>query len=183
MFAVLAFLASVVASSASVTDCSNGASLFRLTSMSFSPDPTVPGQNSTLLLSMKVPEEITNGTATYSTSYNFIPLKPTVDQLCDTTVPCPIVEGYLKTVSSYPIDKALSGSMTLKIEWSDLTGRQLLCVSIKTKLGDAGKQVALRGSKKKHRNHKAHIAYKLQLARSKCRSKWTNVTLANIACP
>lgn len=112
--------------------------------MSFSPDPTVPGQNSTLLLSMSVPEEVTNGTSTYTTTYNFLPLTPTVDDLCDVTVPCPIYVGKLDTVSSYPIDASLSGSLTLKIEWAELTGRQLLCVSIKTKLGDATKQVALR---------------------------------------
>ena len=185
MFALLAILASAIGSAyGSVSDCSNGASLFKLTSMSFSPDPTIPGQNSTLLLSMKVPEEITNGTATYSTTYNFIPLKPTTDDLCGTTVPCPIAEGHLNTASSYPIDKALSGSMTLKVEWSDLTGRQLLCVTIKTKLGDAGKQVALRGSgrAKKHRNHKAHLKYKAELAKAKCRSMWLNSTQAEIFC-
>ena len=130
---------------ASVSDCSSGKSLFTITSMSFSPDPTVPGQNSTLLLSLSVPEQVTNGTATYTTTYNFLPLTPTVDDLCGVTVPCPIYVGKLDTVSSYPIDASLSGSLTLKIEWAELTGRQLLCVSIKTKLGDATKQVALRG--------------------------------------
>lgn len=130
---------------ASVSDCSMGKSLFTLTSMSFSPDPTVPGQNSTLLLSMSVPEQVTNGTATYTTTYNFLPLTPTVDALCDVTVPCPIYVGKLDTVSSYPIDASLSGSLAIKIEWAELTGRQLLCVSIKTKLGDYMKQVALRG--------------------------------------
>ena len=129
---------------ASVSDCSSGKSLFTLTSMSFSPDPTVPGQNSTLLLSMSVPEEVTNGTATYSSTYNFLPLTPTVDDLCGVTVPCPIYVGTLDTVSSYPIDASLSGSLTLKIQWAELTGRQLLCVSIKTKLGNYMKQVALR---------------------------------------
>jgi len=146
---------------ASVSDCSNGASLFQLTSLSFSPDPTVPGENSTLLLSMKIPEEITNGTSSYSVTYNFIPLKPTTEDLCE-TVSCPITPGSLNTRSSYPIDKTLSGSMTLKLTWADLTGRQLLCVSVKTKLGDAGKQVALRGStdlvlkKRKHKHHHKH---------------------------
>jgi hypothetical protein len=156
-FPLLSLFATTVL--ASVSDCSNGASLFQLTSLSFSPDPTVPGENSTLLLSMKIPEEITNGTASYSTTYNFIPLKPTTDDLCD-TVSCPITPGSLNTRSSYPIDKSLSGSMTLKVTWTDLTGRQLLCVSVKTKLGDAGKQVALRGSglhgRKKNRKHKKH---------------------------
>ena len=173
---------------ASVTDCSAGKSLFRLTSMSFSPDPTVPGQNSTLLLSMKIPEEINNGIATYTSTYNFLPLKPTTDNLCD-TVACPIADGYLDTRSSFPIDKSLSGSLTLKVQWSDLTGRQLLCVLVKTTLGDAGKQVALRykslrGNKKKHRNHKAHLAHKALVARSKCLlGNWTNASLAAASCP
>lgn len=131
---------------ASVSDCSNGASLFRPTSMSFSPDPTVPGQNSTLMLSMKVPEEINNGTVKYSTTYNFIPFSPTTEDLCGVTVPCPINQGVLDTQSSYPIDPSLSGSLTIKIEWADLMDRQLLCISIKTKLGNAAKQVSLRGS-------------------------------------
>jgi len=177
---------------ASVADCSAGKSLFQLTSMSFSPDPTVPGQNSTLLLSMKIPEEINNGTATYTTTYNFLPLKPTTDDLCDTVV-CPINDGYLDTRSSFPIDKSLSGVMSLKIQWTDLTGRQLLCVLVKTTLGDAGKQVALRynalrankNKKKKHRNHKAHLAHKALVARSKCLllGNWANASLAAASCP
>ena len=205
MFAFLPLLALIASSSpviASVADCSKGKSLFQLMSMSFSPDPTVPGQNSTLLLSMKIPEEINNGTATYTSTYNFIPLTPSTDDLCGTTVACPIGEGYLDTLSTFPIDKSLTGSLTLKIVWADLTGRQLLCVMIKTKLGDAAKQVALpykvqrynslRGSfnrtrshKKKHRNHKAHLAHKALVARSKCLllNKWANASLAAASCP
>jgi hypothetical protein len=93
---------------------------------------------------MSVPEQVTNGTATYTTTYNFLPFTPTVDALCGVTVSCPIYVGKLDTVSTYPIDASLSGSLGIKIEWAELTGRQLLCVSIKTKLGDATKQVALR---------------------------------------
>lgn len=121
---------------ASVTDCSNGASLFKLSSMSFSPDPTIPGQNSTLLLSIDVPEQFNDlaATATYSTTYNFIPFTPTVDTLCDVTIPCPIKVGILDTYSTFPIDPTLSGTLQLKIEWKDSV-RQLLCVLIKTKLG------------------------------------------------
>jgi hypothetical protein len=156
---------------ASVSDCSSGTSLLQLTSMSFTPDPTVPGVNSTLLLSMKVPEDIFNGTVTYTTTYNFIPLAPTTSNLCDTVV-CPIASGKLDTVSSYPIDKTLSGSLTLKLEWKELTGRQLLCVSIKTKLGDAAKQVALRHPRLRlrHRNkmHKKHPM---------CPNNWYNASL------
>lgn len=121
---------------ASLSDCSSGQSLFKLTSMSFSPDPTVPGQNSTLLLSMDVPSEVTNGTATYAYTYNFLPFSPTVDPLCDVTVPCPIQVGTLNTRSSYPISADLSGSLQIKVSWSDLNGNLLMCVLINTKLGN-----------------------------------------------
>ena len=142
------FISLLATACASVSDCSNGKALFTITSMSFSPDPTVPGQNSTLLLSMSVPEQVTNGTATYTSTYNFLPLTPTVDDLCGVTVSCPINVGKLDTVSSYPIDASLSGSLALKIEWAELTGRQLLCVSIKTKLGHVNKQLVLRNKPK-----------------------------------
>jgi hypothetical protein len=139
ILSLLAFCASV---GATVSDCSKGESLFTLTSMSLTPDPPVRGQNSTLRLSMNVPEQVTNGTATYTVTYNFLPLRPTVDDLCDTTVPCPIAPGNLDTVSSYPFDNALSGSLVVRINWNDLTGRSLLCVSMNLKLGNAAKQVA-----------------------------------------
>jgi hypothetical protein len=120
---------------ATVSDCSKAISLFKLTSMSFLPDPPVKGQNSTLFLSMNVPSAVTGGTATYSATYNFIPLTPTTDNLC-TVAPagCPIQPGTLNTVSSIPFDGSLVGSLTFKIEWKDLAAEQLMCVLIKTNI-------------------------------------------------
>jgi len=145
MFAIaaLVFAAMVRPVTPSVSDCSNGASLFKLTSMSFAPDPTVPGVNSTLLLDMNVPSTVTNGTATYATSYNFIPLTPTVDPLCYVTVDCPIQVGTLTTRSSYPIPTGLSGSLQIRISWKDLDGNLLLCVVINTKLVPSNKQLTV----------------------------------------
>jgi hypothetical protein len=134
MFRILAPLLMASALS-SVSDCSNGRALFTLTSMSFSPDPTVPGENSTLLLSMNVPTEVTNGTATYSTTYNFIPFPPTTDPLCYVTVDCPIQAGTLNTRSSYPIPADLKGTMQIRITWNDMDGNLLMCVVVNTKLG------------------------------------------------
>ena len=139
-FAAFSFFSNV---NASVSDCSNGASLFQLTSVSFSPDPTVPGQNSTLLLSMDVPTIVTNGTVTYSSTYNFIPLNPSTDPLCYVTVDCPIQVGTLNTRSSYPIPTDLTGSLQMKVVWKDLDGNLLMCVAINTKLGNAAKQLSL----------------------------------------
>lgn len=131
LFSFLALL--FTSCSAIVTDCSNGLSVFKLTSMSFLPDPAVPGENSTLLLSMNVPEVVNAGTATYTTTYNFIPFTPTVDNLCD-AIACPIQAGELHTYSSYPIDSSLSGTIVIKIEWKDPDAKELMCVQIKTKI-------------------------------------------------
>ena len=133
LLAGLAFFLSLT--NASVTDCSKATALFDITSMSFSPDPPVKGTNSTLLLSMNVPSEVQGGTATYSVTYNFIPLTPTTDNLCS-VIPsgCPIKQGTLDTVSSIPFDGSLSGQITIKIEWKDLSNQQLMCVSVKTNI-------------------------------------------------
>ena len=139
LIALLAF----TSANASVTDCSKGASLFKINSMSFLPEPAVKGQNSTLLLSTTVPEQITGGTAKYSIKYNFIPLTPTIEDLC-TVVSCPIMVGKLDTVSSYPIDKSLSGSIAIQVDWADQTGRQLLCVLIQTKIAEPFNKYYLR---------------------------------------
>jgi hypothetical protein len=127
--------AAYVASLSSVSDCSKGASQIKINSMVFQPDPPVKGENSTLILDLNVPTEIQAGTATYSFTYNFLPLTPTVEDLC-TQVPggCPIKAGPLHLVSSYPIDASLRGTIVAKIEWKDIANVQLLCVSITMKV-------------------------------------------------
>ena len=119
----------------SVKDCSNGLSKMRVNSMSFLPDPPVKGQNSTLKLSLDNPSEVLAGTATYSFTYNFIPLAPEVKDLC-LEVPggCPIQVGILDTSSSYLIDPNLSGTIGMKIKWKDKVNTELLCVSVSMKL-------------------------------------------------
>jgi hypothetical protein len=128
-------LTSYTASLSSVSDCSKGASQVKINSMTFQPDPPVKGQNSTLTLDLSVPTDILAGTATYSFTYNFIPLTPEVDDLCS-QVPggCPIKAGPLELVSSYPIDANLRGTIVAKIEWKDTANIQLLCVSITMKV-------------------------------------------------
>jgi len=119
----------------SVTDCSKGASQVKINSMTFQPYPPVKGQNSTLTLNLNVPTDILAGTATYSFTYNFIPITPDVKDLCG-EVPggCPIKAGPLELVSSYPIDANLRGTIVAKIEWKDTANIQLLCVSITMKV-------------------------------------------------
>ena len=119
----------------SVNDCSKGTSIFKIISMSFSPDPPISGQNSTLLLSMNVPTQVSGGTATYSLTYNFIPISPSVEDLCKILPSgCPIIIGKLDTVSNIPFDTSLKGSIGIKINWKDISNNELMCVSINTKI-------------------------------------------------
>jgi hypothetical protein len=128
---ILGFLASLGA----LSDCSKSTSLFKITSMSFSPDPPISGQNSTLLLSMNVPTQVSGGTATYSLTYNFIPLSPSVEDLCKVLPSgCPIMAGKLDTVSNIPFDTSLKGSIRININWKDTANNELMCVSINTKI-------------------------------------------------
>jgi len=131
MFLRLLSLASIV--SASITDCSAGKSLFKVQALGFWPDPAIKKDNSTISFAYTVPEPgFTGGTATYTPTYNFIPLSPTVEDLCK-NVNCPILPGtYNQSTSSTFPD--LSGSLNIKIEWKDKTGAQLLCALIKTKV-------------------------------------------------
>jgi hypothetical protein len=131
LLALLAYSYSI----GSVKDCSNGLSKMRVNSMSFLPDPAVKGQNSTLALSLDNPSEVLAGTATYSFTYNFIPLAPEVKDLCG-EVPggCPIKVGILDTTSSYLIDPSLSGTLVLKIQWKDKVNTELLCISVSMKV-------------------------------------------------
>jgi hypothetical protein len=132
--------------SASVIDCSAGKSLFSVTSMSFSPDPAVSGQNSTLNLSMNVPEQINDGTATYKITFNFVPVSTNSEKLCD-IVPCPIMPGPLSIVSSYDFSGVPSGTIKADIKWVDMNSRNLLCVSISTKTGNDAKQLSVYSTK------------------------------------
>lgn len=127
--------ASYAASLSSVSDCSKGASQVKINSMTFQPDPPIKGENSTLTLDLNLPTDILAGTATYSFTYNFIPLSPEVDDLCS-QVPggCPIKAGPLNLISSYPIDPSLRGTIVAKIQWKDTANLELLCVSITMKV-------------------------------------------------
>ena len=75
-------------------------------------------------------EVVTGGTATYSVKYNFLPLKPTVDDLCadQKDDPCPLAAAHhnSKSISTFP--SGLSGTLVSKIEWKDQNAQPILCM-------------------------------------------------------
>ena len=76
-------------------------------------------------------KQITVGaTAKYSTTYNFIPLTPTTDDLCadqkDDLCPLAIGAHHSKSISTWP--SGLSGTIVNTIEWADQDGQPILCL-------------------------------------------------------
>lgn len=114
--------------SASISDCSADAGLFRITELSQDPaDTIVAGQNLSLTLKYSAPEEIPAGSVRKSITLNFIPFSPTTEDLC-VNAPCPIGVGEHDGSSWSIFPDGVTGTLVSKVEWFDTEGRGLLCV-------------------------------------------------------
>ena len=129
------FLSLYAVLNATLKDCSSGTSLFTVNMMSLDPPNPAPGQQVAFTLDYSVPPStvITDGTARDETTYNFIPLAPTIQPLCS-NIPCPLESGrYLNTTySMWPT--GLSGTIMTRMKWLDPTGTMLICTEISGKV-------------------------------------------------
>ena len=116
-------------------DCGAGKSLFKINSMSLSPVDPMPGDIVTLNLDYTVPDGVVvmDGLTRYDFTYNFLPLSPTIEPLCQ-NIPCPLASGTYVNKSSSTWPTGLSGSLTTKITWADQDEKQLLCINMAAKL-------------------------------------------------
>jgi hypothetical protein len=130
-------------STVSVKDCSSGTSVFRVNALSFAPDSPIGGQNGTLHSVYTVPDEYNAGTARYSCSINGLPVYDESFELCSQTS-CPITVG---THDDYSISEVpdVSGKVSCKIEWTDLSHNQLLCIQTVMILTSISEKKNLRG--------------------------------------
>ena len=128
MFNPLLTLLFIALSSATVTDCGAGKSVFQILEQSFSPEPPIAGQLYDYWFTYQVPEGVTvdAGTVKYSLTLNGIPFTPSTDDLCTQTV-CPKVAGFYNESSTDTWPSGFSGKIVTKLEWFDATGAQLLC--------------------------------------------------------
>lgn len=135
MFLILfATLACLTATNAKITNCAKPGSLFTVDALGFWPDPAKSNENSTVSFLYTVPEPgFTGGTATYTVTYNFIPLTPTVEDLCK-NIACPILPGQYNQTTTSIFPAGLSGTMTTKIRYQDTNGAELLCALISTQV-------------------------------------------------
>jgi hypothetical protein len=112
-----------------ISDCSDGTSVFKLTELGLKPDPPIPNELVDMTVKFTNPgPEIVDGTVTTSVTLNWIPFQPSTEALC-TNTQCPLVTGAndRSTSSTWP---DIGGTITSKIEWTDVGGVQLLCIQI-----------------------------------------------------
>jgi hypothetical protein len=117
-----------------VRDCSAGKSVFKWVSASVTPDPIIPGKDSTISLACEIPAgvTVTGGTAEYGFTFNGIPFSPTIDDLC-ADVACPLTPGPYSnsTTSQFP---SISGKVVSTIKWKDEAGTLLYCLETTVKV-------------------------------------------------
>ena len=112
-----------------VRDCSSGTSVFKFVSASLTPDPVVPGKDSTLSLACTIPDgvTVTGGTAEYKFTLNGIPFAPTADDLCS-QVACPLTPGLYSNSTTSPFPSGVSGKVVTTIRWYDEKSTLLYCL-------------------------------------------------------
>jgi hypothetical protein len=125
----------LVASAQNGKDCAPGKSVFKFNSATVTPDKPVAGSNFTIDLDFTVPDStsITSGSAVYTTTYNFIPLSPTTEDLCKNTV-CPINSGPHTQSSTSLFPSGLTGTISIKTQWFDTVQTNLLCYTLTLKV-------------------------------------------------
>lgn len=128
---LVTLLAATAATAATVRTCLTEYSLFKISDLKLDPASPSPGQDVALTLSYQVPEgvSVSDGTATYDLTFNFIPLTPTVHPLCE-DVTCPILPGSHTntTISKWP--EGVTGSFKSKITWRNGGAETLLCMEM-----------------------------------------------------
>ena len=96
-------------------------------------DPILPQTEYTLYLNADFSKEVLKGTSKYTVTYNFIPLSPTVNDLCTeisaSNITCPL-NNHISSQSKGSIPSGLSGTTTIKNEWfTDSTPEErILCM-------------------------------------------------------
>jgi hypothetical protein len=94
-------------------------------------DPILPVTDYTLYLNADFSKEVTSGTSKYTVTYNFIPLSPTVNDLCtevaSSNITCPL-SNHISSQSKGSVPSGLSGSTTIKNEWINSDSQRILCM-------------------------------------------------------
>jgi hypothetical protein len=99
-------------------------------------DPPLPQDNYILYLNADFSKEITKGTSKYSITYNFIPLSPTINDLCteiqNSNISCPL-DNHISSQSNGTIPIGVSGTTIITNEWINEDNNRILCMKFNIK--------------------------------------------------
>jgi hypothetical protein len=101
-------------------------------------NPAIPQTDYLFDLGADFSKDVNGGTSKYSVTYNFIPLSPTINDLCgeinNSNITCPLKIGNIGIQSKGTVPSGLSGTTTIKNEWFNLENERILCLmfTIKT---------------------------------------------------
>lgn len=94
-------------------------------------DPILPITDYTLYLNADFSQEVNGGTSKYTVTYNFIPLSPTINDLCTeirgSNITCPL-SNHISSQSRGSIPTSLSGTTVIKNEWFNENDKRILCM-------------------------------------------------------
>jgi len=172
---MLRLLAVIVTANAVIKDC-DPASVFRPTELGLLPETPVAGQPVRMTVKFDNPGPVvTDGTATTTLTYNFLPFSPTVEPLCANTA-CPLAEGPNDRSATTTWPTGLSGTLVSKSQWTGAEGQSLLCVQTTVKVGSP----RLRGNLDVNSTQMGN-----PWLRSKALSAWyiKNLEYSNTTCP
>jgi len=100
--------------------------------------PELPQTDYTLYLGADLSQQINQGTSKYSITYNFMPLSPTIEDLCTeiskSNITCPFNTSHIASESKGTIPTSLSGTVVIKNEWFDISGVRILCMQFTIKI-------------------------------------------------
>lgn len=131
MIKALAIAAVLATASATIKDCGGDKALYKITELSQDPPSSVAtGQNVSLTLKYIVPDMVIGGRVVTSVTYNYLPLKPTEENLCINTE-CPITPGEHDGSTWYEWPSGVSGVVVSKVQLYDLSNNLLLCIDSK----------------------------------------------------
>ena len=101
--------------------------------------PELPQDNYILYMNADFSKEITSGTSKYSITYNFLPLQPSINNLCEemlnSNITCPL-NDHISSESKGSIPTGVSGTVVIKNEWfTDTTPQErILCMNFNIKI-------------------------------------------------
>jgi hypothetical protein len=113
-----------------LSSCGNSSDLMQNIKLDIS--PKLPQIDYMLYLSGDLYSEVTQGTSQYDITLNFIPLSPSVNDLCteiaNSNVTCPLKVDHFESESKGNIPTGVKGLITIKNQWFNQDNQRILCM-------------------------------------------------------